>query len=179
METTTAPTPITSPETDACAAMFAKPQKEHEWLHQLLGKWTYVSECSGEPGQPPQKFGGTETVKSLGGLWIVGEAEGEFPGGKSSMMITLGFDPKQDCFVGTFVASMMTHLWQYKGHLNAAGRVLTLDAEGPSFADPNKLARYQDIIEFRSPDHRVLSSQALGEDGHWTCFMTAHYHRSA
>jgi Protein of unknown function (DUF1579) len=55
--------------------------------------------------------------------------------------------------------------------------VLTLDAEGPSFADPNKTAKYQDIIEVVSDDHHVLSSQVLGDDGRWNRFMTAHYRR--
>lgn len=25
--------------------MKVEPQKEHEWLHQLVGEWTYESEC--------------------------------------------------------------------------------------------------------------------------------------
>jgi hypothetical protein len=55
--------------------------------------------------------------------------------------------------------------------------VLTLDAEGPSFTDPKVMAKYQDIIEIISPDHRTLSSQLLGGDGQWHRFMTAHYRR--
>ena len=60
--------------------------------------------------------------------------------------------------------------------LDAAGKVLTLDAEGPSFTD-GKMAKYQDMIEFKSDDHRVLSSQSLGDDGKWQRFMTANYRR--
>jgi hypothetical protein len=178
METAMSPT-TTAPETDPCAQMFASPQKEHEWLHKLVGNWTFESECLGEPGQPAEKHRGTETVKSLGGLWIVGESEGDMPGGGiAKMMITLGFDPKRDRFVGTWVGSMMANLWVYEGQLDAAGRVLTLNAEGPSFADPEKRAKYQDIIEIKSDDHRTLSSRTLGDDGKWTHFMTAHYRRT-
>jgi hypothetical protein len=64
--------------------------------------------------------------------------------------MTLGYDPQTQRFVGSFVASMMTHLWPYNGTLNAEGTVLTLDAEGPSFAGDGATAKYQDIIEFRS-----------------------------
>lgn len=178
METTTNTTTV-SPETDQCAQMFASPQKEHEWLQKLVGDWTFESECMGEPGKPTEKHRGTESVKSLGGLWIVGEGQGEMPGGGTArMMITLGFDPQRNRFVGTWVGSMMTHLWVYEGELDASGRVLTLNAEGPSFTDPGKLTRYQDIIEVPSADHRVLSSRSLGEDGKWTHFMTAHYRRA-
>lgn len=176
----TATTPVTAtPDTDQCAQMFTAPQKEHEWLQQLVGDWTFESECMGEPGQPAQKYRGTETMKSLGGLWIVGEGQGETPGGGIGiMMITLGFDPKRNRFVGTWVGSMMTNLWIYEGELDASGRVLTLNAEGPSFADPEKRAKYQDIIEIKSADHRVLHSRSLGDDGKWIHFMTAHYRRT-
>jgi len=55
--------------------------------------------------------------------------------------------------------------------------VLTLDTEVPSFAVPAKMAKYQDVIEFRSSDHRVLNSRFLGDDGLWHGFMTANYRR--
>ncbi|HEX2101658.1 MAG TPA: DUF1579 domain-containing protein, partial [Candidatus Synoicihabitans sp.] len=139
--------------------MFAKPQKEHAWLQKLLGKWTFETECLGEPGQPTQKFRGTDNVKAVGELWVIGEGEGDSPGGGTAkMMLTLGFDPKRNRFVGTWLGSMMTHLWLYEGELDAAERVLTLNSEGPSFGDPNKLAKYQDIIEIISDDHRTLTS---------------------
>ena len=178
METTTS-TATTKPETDQYAQMFATPQKEHAWLQKLVGNWTFESECMSEPGKPTEKNRGTETVKSLGELWIVGDGQGGMPGGgTATMMITLGFDPKRNRFVGTWVGSMMTQLWVYEGELDASGRVLTLNAEGPSFTDPTKLAKYQDIIEIKSDDHRTLSSRCLGDDGQWTHFMTSHYRRA-
>ena len=61
--------------------MHAKPQKEHKWLEKLVGEWTSVAEMSMSPGEPPMKFNGTETVRPLGGLWILGEGEMEMPGG--------------------------------------------------------------------------------------------------
>jgi hypothetical protein len=72
---------------------------------------------------------------------------------------------------------MMTHLWLYDGALDAARRVLTLQAEGPHMAAEGKMARYKDVLEFTSDDHRVLTSHMLGEDGAWHGFMTAHYRR--
>ena len=63
---------------------------------------------------------------------------------------------------------MMTNLWVYDGELDAAGKVLTLDAEGPSFTAEGKMAKYKDIIEFKSNDHRMLTSRTLGDDGKWT-----------
>ena len=54
--------------------------KEHEWLAKLVGDWTFETEAVMGPGQPPVKGTGTERVRSLGGLWIVGEGSGEMPG---------------------------------------------------------------------------------------------------
>jgi Protein of unknown function (DUF1579) len=70
----------------------------------------------------------------------------------------------------------MPQIWHYEGGLDAAGKVLTLDTEGMNF-NQTALAKYQDIIEFVSADHRIMTSQILGEDGQWTQFMTAHYRR--
>ena len=53
------------------------PQKEHEWLQQLVGEWTSEAECVMEPGKPPEKSRGIERVRSLGDLWILAEGQGE------------------------------------------------------------------------------------------------------
>ena len=79
--------------------------------------------------------------------------------------------------VGSWIGSMMTHSWVYDGEIDAGGNVLTLYADGPSFTDPATTAKYRDMIEFKSDDHRVLTASVLGDDGKWTTFMTAHYRR--
>ncbi len=154
-----------------------KPSLEHQWLQKLVGRWTFESECMTGPDQPPMKTTGTESVRSLGGLWTLGEAtmgSGEESG---QSLMTLGYDPRGKHFVGSFIASMMTHFWPYKGTLDADGKVLTLDSEGPSFTGDGSMSKYQDVIEFIDDNHRVLSSRALQPDGSWQSFMTAHYHR--
>ncbi|MCI0682237.1 MAG: DUF1579 domain-containing protein [Gemmataceae bacterium] len=158
--------------------MHAEPQKEHHWLDKLVGDWTFESECSMGPDQPPGKFAGMETVRSLGGLWVLCEGKGEMPGGgMATTLMTLGYDPVKKKYIGSFIGSMMTHLWIYEGGLDAAAKVLTLDTLGPSFTDPGKMIEYQDIVEFQTDDYRTLSSQTRGDDGQWNRFMTAHYRR--
>ena len=159
--------------------MQPEPQEQHRWLQKLVGEWTYENECVVEPGKPPEKFVGTDSVRTLGDLWVLCEGKVNMPGGGGGhTLMTLGYDPNRKCFVGTFVASIMTYLWIYDGgQLDSTGKVLTLNAEGPSFTDEGKMVKYQDIIEFVSDDHRTLSSQTLGEDGKWQRFMTAHYRR--
>lgn len=166
----------TDAKQDNCP-MIAEPQTEHQWLQQLVGEWTAEMECVMGPDQPPQKSKGTESVRSLGGLWTIGEGAGEMPNGDTMKSImTLGYDPARQRFVGTFIASMMTHMWRYEGTLDGSGTVLTLDTTGPSMAGEG-MVPYQDIITIKSPDHRVLQSRTPGPDGQWLTFVTAHYRR--
>jgi hypothetical protein len=49
-----------------------------------------------EPGKPPEKFTGIESVGSLGGLWTEAKGRGEMPGGgTAAMMMTRGYDPQR------------------------------------------------------------------------------------
>ncbi|MBD1914094.1 MULTISPECIES: DUF1579 domain-containing protein [unclassified Leptolyngbya] len=154
------------------------PQKEHQWLQKLVGEWTYETEAMMGPDQPPVKSTGTETVRSIGEIWILAEGQGEMPGcGLATTLMTLGYDPQKQRYVGTWVGSMMTHLWQYDGELNADETVLTLNSEGPAMTGDEKLGKYKDVIEFKSDDHRILTSHMLRDDGQWQHFMTAHYWR--
>jgi hypothetical protein len=158
--------------------MNANPQKEHEWLQKLVGEWTSEAECVMGPDKPPETFKGTDSVHTLCGLWVLCEGRGEMPGGgAATTLMTLGYDPAKGKYVGTFVGSMMTHLWIYEGTLDATGKVLTLDTEGPGMAGDGKMVKYKDVIEFKSDDHRTLTSHMLGDDGKWSTFMTAHYRR--
>ena len=159
--------------------MHEQPLKEHQWLQKLLGEWTYEADADMGPGKPVEKVAGVEKVRPLGGLWVVAEGEGGMPGGaRATTRMTLGYDPRGRRYVGTWVGSMMSHLWLYDGSLDAGGKVLTLDCEGPDFeAGGEKTARYKDVIEFRTDDHRTLTATVLGADGKWRHLMTTHYRR--
>ncbi len=154
-------------------------QPQHQWLQKLVGEWTYETEAIMGPDQPPVKTSGTESVRSLEGLWILATGQGEMPcnEGTATTLMTLGYDPQQQRYVGTWIGSMMTHLWVYDGELDATEKVLTLNAEGPSMVREGAMAKYRDVIEFKNDNHRVLTSHMLGDDGNWHQFMTANYQR--
>lgn len=156
--------------------MEAKPQQEHQWLvDKLTGSWDFESECSMGPDQKPQKFSGTLETRSIGGMWIVGEGNSQMPdGGFGTTIITIGYDLKQQRFVGTFIGSMMDFMWIYNGSLS--GNVLTLDTDGPSFTGEGT-AKYQDIVTWIDDDNHVMRSQVLGSDGKWTQVVEMTYKR--
>jgi len=158
--------------------MQAAPRQEHRWLERLVGEWTFEGDM--EPAQPGSHHAGTERVRSLGGLWIICEWEGRTPEGEAgSTLMTLGYDPARGRFVGTFVGSMMTHLWVYEGTLDATGQVLTLETEGPSFTTEGETGKYRDVLAFEGDDQRVFTSNYLGDDGEWHPLMTLRYRRTA
>ena len=174
---------ITQAPAEATAACehpcMAQPQQEHAWLHRLVGEWRYEVESQMAPDAPPERSSGTESVRSLGGLWIVAEGQGEMPDGDpATTLMTLGYDPAQGRYLGIFIGSMMTHMWVYDGKLDADERVLSLECDGPSMQGDGGVARYQDAIELKSDDHRVLTASVRGDDGEWHTFMTANYWRT-
>jgi len=152
---------------------------QHRWLQQLIGDWRFDTEASMGPGEPPIKSSGSEQVRALGELWVLCECEGAMPGADHThrSVMTLGFDPKRERYVGSFVASMMDSLWFYDGTLDASGKVLTLATDGPSFTGDGSTARYHDTLTLLGPDERTLTSAVQMPDGQWNQFMKATYHR--
>ncbi len=155
------------------------PGKEHEWLKQLVVELESEAEMVMVPGQPPHKSKGKESVRAIGGFWIVSDVSGDSPMGPMTAVMTLGYDPQKKKYIGTWIDSYMNHLWLYEGSLDATGMILTLEAEGPNIMDPTKRAKYRDVIEIKSKDHKVLTSSALGDDGKWTTFGTVNFRRKS
>ncbi len=157
----------------------ASQTQEHAWLQKLVGDWTTVGEASMGPGVEPMRAEGTEHMRSIGGLWVLGEGSTTIGGTTVTSLLTIGYDPSKGIFVGSWVDSMQTHMWTYVGKLDEAHTTLTLEAEGPDFGDTSKTARYRDVIELQGKDKKVMTSWVLGADGNWTSFMSAEYTRKA
>jgi Protein of unknown function (DUF1579) len=149
------------------------PQKEHDWLKQFVGEWDSESEVVAMPGQPAMKSKGTMTSRMLGGFWVVSDIKGDMMGTPMQAISTVGYDPQSKKYTGTWVDSMMNHLWKYQGTVDSTGKILSLEAEGPHFTKPGAMAKYRDIYEFKTKDQIAMSSQVLGDDGKWTQFMTS------
>lgn len=169
---------ITSPRIKGQdASQFPAPEKEHEWLSQFVGEWESNSEATMGPGQPAIKLKGTMQSRKLGGFWVVSELQGDMMGTPMDAIQTIGYDPKSKKYVGTWVDSMMNHMWKYEGTVDSTGKILTLEAKGPNFMVEGKETRFRDAYEFKSADHIVATSSMLGEDGKWVTFMTGNVRR--
>lgn len=163
---------------EAVEEMGTKPVPEHQWLQKLVGEWRVETEMTVAPGQPAQKSHGTESVKSLGGLWAVGEGKTALPDGTPMHYGTaLGYDVSFKEYRGCWFASMSSHLWKQVGELSAEGTVMTLSCVGPHMTKDGETANYRDLIEIVDADHRTLTSYGQDDNGAWHAFMKAHYTR--
>lgn len=157
---------------------FAQATPEHRWLQQLAGTWKFVGECkTPEGGTSTQE--GTQTIRMLGDLWILAEAEEQMAPEAMKSIITLGYDPAKGKFVGSFIATVTSSFWLYEGTLDADKKILPLDSEGPRMDGKPGYAKYQDEIEIVSKDEYVFRGRLLQDDGSWIEFMTSRYTRTS
>ncbi len=157
--------------------MFAKPKPEHHWLNQLVGNWDF-EHCCTMPDGSQSSTPGKMTCHSLGGLWLICESGHESEEGDSwSSIMTLGFDPAQNQYVGTFVGSMMDNIWYYRGVVDESGKRLPLSSEGPKF-DGTGIGQYRDTIELIDADTWLFTSEMLTDDGEWVKFLDGKHFRS-
>lgn len=161
------------------APEFSTPVKEHEWLKRFEGEWESTSSAEFAPNQPPIMGTCQVSYRMLGGFWVISETEGEMQGTKFSAIQTIGYDPARKKYVGTWVDTMMNHLWKYEGFVDESGKKLVLEAEGPDMTTPGKTALYRDTYEFKSADHIQAQSLMQGPDGKWITFMTGQVKRKS
>jgi hypothetical protein len=149
-----------------------EPRPEHAWLRRLIGEWTTEGDTGG--GGPSRM-----TITPIGELWIRADGDGTMPDGvQAETLMVLGFDPRINQFVGTWVGSMMTYMWVYEGELDEAGAVLTLHTQGPDFETEDGVARYRDIIEIVDESAFVFRAVMQAEDGTWKELMSTRYGRT-
>ena len=147
-----------------------QPTKEHEWLKKFVGEWDVETELFMEPGKPAMKVKGLESARMIGGFWVVGETKGEMMGAPFTGLMTFGYNPEKKKYVGTWVDSHTSTLWQYLGSVDPSGKILTMETEGYCPME-KQICQFKDTVEFKSNDHRVLTGTKLGKDGKWTTAM--------
>jgi hypothetical protein len=151
--------------------------KAYRLLHQLVGEWEYDSEAILDPGKPPVKSKGTETVRAVGEFWVIAENKGTAFDMPFTGVMTLGYSPEKKKYVGTWIDSMNSHMLSLEGAVNEPGSALTLLTEGPNPSAPGKLSKFKDVIELKGKDHKVLTSSVQLDDGKWVAFLTVNYRR--
>ncbi len=148
------------------------PEKEHQWLQQFVGDWVAESKATMGPDQPAMESKGKMKTRSIGGMWVINEINAEWTGATMTGVQTIGYDPAKKKYIGTWVDSMTNYMWTYEGTVDATGKKITLEADGPNFMTPGKTTKFRDEYEFKTADQIIATSSMLGEDGKWVTFMT-------
>ncbi|MEO0650774.1 MAG: DUF1579 domain-containing protein [Planctomycetota bacterium] len=146
-----------------------EPLEQHQWLQRLAGEWEMTFGEAFDEGQ----VGGTEVFRPLGGLWVLSEGTAKIGDTTFESRMTLGYDPGEEAFVGTWIDTVQMHLWVYRGQLDAEGKVLTLETEGPSMFDPEATARYRDQIRWLGEHEKQMTSSYLDAQGEWVEMMVS------
>jgi hypothetical protein len=148
-----------------------KPQKEHEWLKQLVGEWNYEAEFTPMPGQPGMNTSGTEVTRPIGGFWTLTEIKGDMMGMPFQGIMTIGYSPEKQKYIGTWIDNMTSKLLTYEGAVDESGKILTLNTQGPCPMQGGQIVDMQQTIEFKNPDEQVTTSRSKN-NGEWVTNMT-------
>jgi hypothetical protein len=118
-----------------------KPGKQHDHLKRLVGTWD--AETAGGKGTMTYKMG-------LGGLWLIGDFEGEFGGMKFQGKGLDTYDPGTKKYRSVWVDSFSTSPRTLEGNLDKDDKVMTLTGEGRG--PDGKVAKFKTITELKDAD---------------------------
>jgi hypothetical protein len=148
----------------------AQPGPEHERLKAQEGEWDATMKIG------DQASTGTITYKmDLGGLWLVGDFEGEFAGQKFSGKGLDGYDPAKKKYVSIWIDSMSASPVVSEGTMDKAGKKLTMTGEGPG--PDGKPMKYKMTTEYKDKDSMTFTMYAPGEDGKDQAMFSIEYKR--
>jgi Protein of unknown function (DUF1579) len=131
-----------------------KPGKQHDHLKRLVGTWDAETE-SGK---------GTMTYKmGLGGLWLIGDFDGEFGGMKFQGQGLDSYDSATKKYRSIWVDSFSTSPRIMEGNLDKDDKIMTMTGEsGGADAKP---ARFKSITEIKDADTVNFSLFMVDKDG--------------
>lgn len=125
----------------ALAQEAPKPRQELDYLKRLAGTW----DADTESGT------GTMTYKmDLGGLWLIGDFEGEFGGLKFQGRSMDTYDPAMKKYRSVWADSFTTSPRVMEGGLDKDGKILTMTGEGCG-AD-GMPTKFRSITEIKDAD---------------------------
>ena len=142
-----------------------KPGKEHELLKQFVGDWD--AECRFQPdpkGEAMVMKGSMSSKMMLNGFWLLGEFKGDMFGQPFEGRSTMSYDPLKKKYVGTWIDSMMPHIFASEGDVDAAGKVFTFIADGVDM-NTGKPSKEKWTFEIKGADEHVMTMYGPGPDG--------------
>jgi hypothetical protein len=155
-----------------------KPGPQHDFLKQDVGTWDATVEMFTAPGAKPEVAKGTETVSMVGPFWQVSQFKSQLMGQPFSGLGTLGYDPTEKKFLGTWVDSMTPGLSRVEGTYDPEKKTLTgtMDARDMN----GNAAKFRETTEWKDPNTRVFTMYGpKTADGKEPVMMRISYKRRA
>jgi len=133
---------------------------QHKLLHKDVGTWDAVLKIFPQEGADPIESKGTEKNELLpGGMWLISQFKGEVFGMPFTGVGTVGYDPVEKKYVGTWVDSISPHLTVLKGEYDAAKKTMTSIAEGRDF-QTGEVTKSKHITRFIDENTRTFEIHA-------------------
>lgn len=143
-----------------------KPGKEHEHLKRLAGVWDAQTESGN----------GTMTYKmGLGGLWLIGDFDGEFGGMKFQGKGLDTYDAATKKYRSVWVDSFSTSPRVMEGDLDPDEKVMTMTGEGRG--PDGKPIKFKSITEIKDADTLNFSMFMVEQDGKEQLLVNITYKR--
>ena len=142
-----------------------EPGPEHERLKSNVGTWKVDCTYFMDPSQPPMKVEATETIEMIGPFWTVSLFESSFMSAPFAGRATLGYDPRKEKWIGTWIDAMSPHMYVMEGRYDDDGKVLTMLCEAPAPMMDGKLTQYRSTAWDVDPDQRRFEMFVTMPDG--------------
>jgi hypothetical protein len=143
-----------------------KPGKRHEHLRRLVGTWD--AETVYGKGTMTYKMG-------LGGLWLIGDFDGEFGGMKFQGKGLDTYDSATKKYRSVWVDSFSTSPRIMEGNLDKNNKVMTMIGEGRG--PDSKPVKFKSITEIKDADTVNFSLFMVDKDGKEQPTVTITYRR--
>lgn len=141
------------------------PSPEHEILKKEVGTWDGTMHVWPAPGAPPITAQATDTIQLLGNdMWVVSRFEMNFGGIQFVASGSLGYDPTEKKYIGTWVDGISPYLTISKGDYDAASKTITMLAETRDAMTGKPIVQKQ-ITHYLDDDTRLYELQQKGDDG--------------
>ena len=154
-----------------CAAQAQPgPSREHEYLKQLVGTWdATVKSLTGESK-------GTMVYRlELGGLWLVGNYQGDLGGRPFTGIGLNAYDPASKKYVNVWVDSMSTTPMVMAGDVDPATGIMTMTGEGRGM--DGRSAGMKSVLKMEGKDAIQFTVYGVGPDGKETERIAIRYKR--
>ncbi len=160
---------------DAQESKLITPQPEHALLRRFVGEWSFVKKAVPADGKSAIVGRGEISARMVGDFFALCQWKGDLYGTDFEAVQTLGYSITKKQYVGTWIDSILSHLWHFEGEANKAGNKVVVIAEGPGPGDGT--AEFKETYDFRSPDEIVITGE-MKQGNQWIPFMTTELKRT-